>query len=64
MKNKIYALMLLSGMATHVCATENGLDSFGLGIEGIAAGALPPPGVYLLNYSQTTLLFIQDSKKT
>ena len=50
MKNKIWAFMLLSGMATHVCATENGLDSFALGAEGIAAGALPPPGVYLLNY--------------
>lgn len=52
MNKKIWALMLLSGMATHVCATENGSDSFALGAEGIAAGALPPPGVYLLNYYQ------------
>ena len=35
-------------MAMHVCATENGLDSFALCAEGIVAGALPPPGVYLL----------------
>ncbi|MDO5542264.1 MAG: transporter [Acinetobacter sp.] len=52
MNNKIWALMLLGVMATHVNATENGLDSFGLGAEGIAAGALPPAGVYLLNYYQ------------
>ncbi|MFV5464361.1 transporter, partial [Acinetobacter sp. 207] len=52
MNNKIWALMLLGVMATHVNATENGLDTFGLGAEGIAAGALPPAGVYLLNYYQ------------
>lgn len=52
MNKKICLLMLLSGLATHVCATENGLDSFALGAEGIAAGALPPPGVYLLSYYQ------------
>ena len=52
MNNKIWALMLLGVMATHVNATENGLDTFGLGEEGIAAGALPPAGVYLLNYYQ------------
>ncbi|NWK53117.1 transporter [Acinetobacter sp. SwsAc5] len=52
MNNKIWALMLLCVMATHVNATENGLDTFGLGAEGIAAGALPPAGVYLLNYYQ------------
>ena len=52
MNNKIWALMLLGVMATHVNATENGLDTFGLGAEGIAAGALPSAGVYLLNYYQ------------
>lgn len=52
MNKKICALIFLSGMATHVYATESGLDSYGLGVEGIAAGALPPPGLYLINYYQ------------
>ncbi|PVZ83445.1 phenol degradation protein meta [Serratia sp. S1B] len=42
--------ILFSLAASTVFATENGGDSFGLGAEGMMAGALPPPGLYLLNY--------------
>jgi hypothetical protein len=38
--------------STNIYATENGADSFALGAEGLLAGALPPPGVYLLTYYQ------------
>ena len=46
-------LSLFLGLAsTNTFATENGADSFALGAEGMMAGALPPPGVYLLTYYQ------------
>jgi hypothetical protein len=38
--------------ASGTWATENGADSYPLGAEGVQAGALPPPGVYLLGYYQ------------
>lgn len=38
--------------STNSYATENGSDSFALGAEGLLAGALPPPGLYLLSYYQ------------
>ncbi|TCB33816.1 phenol degradation protein meta [Acinetobacter sp. ANC 4910] len=48
------SLSLIMGLSsTLTFATENGADSFALGAEGMMAGALPPPGVYLLNYYQT-----------
>lgn len=47
------SLTLMLGLSTHIVhATENGADSFALGAEGMMAGALPPPGVYLLTYYQ------------
>ncbi|MHA3061424.1 SphA family protein [Acinetobacter sp. ANC 4636] len=48
-------LILASGLALFssvVNATENGTDTFALGAEGVLAGALPPPGLYLLSYYQ------------
>ena len=50
LKLSLPLLMGLSG--TLAFATENGADSFALGAEGMMAGALPPPGVYLLTYYQ------------
>ena len=48
------SLSLIMGLSsTLIFATENGADSFALGAEGMMAGVLPPPGVYLLNYYQT-----------
>ena len=48
------SLSLIMGLSsTLTFATENGADSFALGAEGMMAGVLPPPGVYLLNYYQT-----------
>lgn len=54
---KIKTLCLVSGalacfFSANIYATENGSDSFALGAEGLLAGALPPPGVYLLTYYQ------------
>lgn len=52
---KIVSLTLpfiIGFLTTSAHATENGGDSFALGAEGMMAGALPPPGVYLLNYYQ------------
>jgi hypothetical protein len=54
---KIKYLSLVSGVlfglfSANSFATENGSDSFALGAEGVLAGALPPPGVYLLSYYQ------------
>ena len=47
------SLSLIMGLSsTLTFATENGADSFALGAEGMMAGALPPPGVYLLTYYQ------------
>lgn len=47
------SLSLLIGLTSNLAlATENGADSFALGAEGMMAGALPPPGLYLLNYYQ------------
>ncbi|WP_419716511.1 SphA family protein [Acinetobacter johnsonii] len=47
------SLSLIMGLSsTFTFATENGADSFALGAEGMMAGALPPPGMYLLNYYQ------------
>lgn len=47
------SLSLIMGLSsTFTFATENGADSFALGAEGMMAGALPPPGVYLLTYYQ------------
>ncbi|MEG2358983.1 SphA family protein [Acinetobacter sp.] len=43
---------LFSLAAAPAFATENGADSFALGAEGMMAGALPPPGLYLLSYYQ------------
>jgi hypothetical protein len=43
---------IMLGLKHIVHATENGADSFALGAEGMMAGALPPPGVYLLTYYQ------------
>lgn len=45
------ALGVAAGLVSTVAlATENGADTYGLGAEGNLAGALPPPGFYLLNY--------------
>src|SRR5690606_6429070 len=54
---KIKTLCLVSGVlacifSASTYATENGSDSFALGAEGLLAGALPPPGLYLLSYYQ------------
>lgn len=54
---KIKTLCLVSGalaciFSASASATENGSDSFALGAEGLLAGALPPPGLYLLSYYQ------------
>ena len=49
---KISFSLLLTLAANSTFATENGADSFALGAEGMMAGALPPPGLYLLNYYQ------------
>lgn len=54
---KIKFLGLVSGIlfglfSAQSYATENGSDTFALGAEGVLAGALPPPGVYLLTYYQ------------
>ncbi|MCS8129833.1 transporter [Pseudomonas aeruginosa] len=48
--------LMLSAVACMVlgnaAATEGGGDTYPLGAEGVMAGALPPPGVYLLGYYQ------------
>lgn len=54
---QIKTLSLVAGALTGLLsasayATENGSDSFALGAEGLLAGALPPPGLYLLSYYQ------------
>ncbi|SJX23352.1 hypothetical protein ACNJC6_03013 [Acinetobacter johnsonii] len=49
---KLSVSLILGLSSTLTFATENGADSFALGAEGMMAGALPPPGVYLLNYYQ------------
>ncbi|MFC2995946.1 transporter [Acinetobacter sichuanensis] len=50
-KNIIVAILFGLAMVDSY-ATENGVDSAALGAEGFTAGALPPPGVYLLSYYQ------------
>ncbi|WOE30764.1 MULTISPECIES: transporter [unclassified Acinetobacter] len=45
-------LLITNSFIQSSFATENGSDSFALGAEGMMAGALPPPGIYLLNYYQ------------
>jgi len=50
-------LGLFSFSVSHVCAFENGLNHYPGGNEDFMAGALPPPGTYLLNY----LLFENSS---
>mgnify|MGYP001570494850 CR=1 FL=1 len=55
MKNKkrlLALVLLISSNIPLAFATENGADSFALGAEGMMAGALPPPGIYLLSYYQ------------
>lgn len=49
---KLSLSLILGLSSTLTFATENGADSFALGAEGMMAGALPPPGVYLLTYYQ------------
>ncbi len=49
---KLSLSLILGLSSTLTFATENGADSFALGAEGMMAGALPPPGMYLLNYYQ------------
>ena len=67
MKIKYLSLVLaaLLPLSTLSWATENGNDSFALGAEGMLAGALPPPGVYLLTYYQhyTASDFVDGSGK-
>lgn len=50
---KSLAMLWVAGLlAAPALATEGGSDSAALGAEGLSAGALPPPGVYLLTYYQ------------
>ncbi len=63
MNNKIWALMLLGVMATHVNATENGLDTFGLGAEGIAAGAYHQLGYTYSTTIRTIMPVIKDGQQ-
>ncbi|MFL9557250.1 transporter [Acinetobacter baumannii] len=51
--SKIVLASVLFGHTAQVFATENGSDTFPLGAEGVMVGALPPQGVYLLNYYQS-----------
>jgi hypothetical protein len=44
-----FLLLLLSG--SQVCATESGLGWYPDGLDDFKPGALPPPGVYFLNYA-------------
>ncbi|MGE8541080.1 MAG: SphA family protein [Acinetobacter sp.] len=49
---KLIAALLVGLPVMSSYATENGVDSAALGAEGATAGALPPPGLYLLSYYQ------------
>jgi len=59
MKTNVFSLRNLAGLALCACtalsavsvgATEGGGGTYPNGAEGIMAGALPPPGLYYLNY--------------
>ena len=41
---------IMAGLAMHTWATEGGGGAYASGGEGTMTGALPPPGLYLLNY--------------
>ena len=49
---RLSVLFMLGISSSMSSATENGADSYALGAEGMMAGALPPPGIYLLTYYQ------------
>ena len=43
--------LMVMGMALQAAATEGGGGAYPNGAEGFMAGALPPPGQYLVNYA-------------
>ena len=47
---KLLATAVACMVATGALATENGLGAYPNGAEGFMAGAVPPPGQYLVNY--------------
>jgi hypothetical protein len=49
-KNRLIALVMALGLMTGVQAKEGG-DQYPNGAEDFMAGALPPPGTYLVNYA-------------
>lgn len=54
-KQTLIAMMGLAALGLTVCsveATEGGGGAYGNGSEGSMTGALPPPGMYLLNYTE------------
>lgn len=67
MKKITLITSLIAALASAVAsATENGSDSFALGAEGVMAGTLPPPGIYLMSYFQnyTASNFVGSDGKT
>jgi hypothetical protein len=45
-----FSLLCITGLTPRLWATEGGWGSYPNGAEDFMAGALPPPGTYLLNY--------------
>ena len=45
-----FSLLCITGLTRRLWATEGGWGSYPNGAEDFMAGALPPPGTYLLNY--------------
>jgi hypothetical protein len=43
--------LMVAGAALQAAATENGGGAYPNGAEGFMAGALPPPGQYIINYA-------------
>lgn len=62
MKNRLFpfAAAALVGWSGHALATEGGGSTYPSGVENFMVGAVPPPGLYVLNYDN---LYVADKLK-
>lgn len=62
MKNKLFpfAAVALMGCSGCALATEGGGSTYASGVENYLVGAVPPPGLYVLNYDN---LYVADKLK-